>query len=139
MKKNILLSLLIIFISYHVNAQTKAEIKQAKKLYDATWINKKDNRYLTFYFDSEVSYVTVNDWTGSSDPNKSKSLDAYKAYIKGNKLILPAENSDHHSPYCEIEIINKKLIYRCNEGNNFKDKTLKNVAVDVTTFERTRD
>lgn len=133
--KKVLIVVIIIFISNLVSAQSKSEKSQSKKLYEGTWVNKKTKRFIAFYYDDDVDYVTINDWTGSS--NRNKNVDAYKAFIKGNKLIIPAENSDHHAPYCEIEILDHKLIFKCNAGNNFTDFVLlKDKLIDVTVFEQ---
>ncbi len=120
-----------------INGPSKSEFINAKNLYEGTWVNKKTKRFIAFYFDDDVKYVTINDWTGNSNRDKNNSIDAYKVFIKGNKLIIPAENSDHHAPYCEIEILDGKLIYKCNAGNNFTDSViLKTKLADITIFER---
>ncbi|SIS39798.1 hypothetical protein SAMN05421768_106312 [Chryseobacterium joostei] len=36
-----------------------------------------------------------------------------------------AQNSDHHSSYCEMNILNSQLIYECNSALNFTDNVLK--------------
>ena len=125
------------FCAGKANAQTKAEVAAAKKQYAGTWVNKKAKRYLRFFFDVEVIYVTVNDWTGNPDRNKSQSMDAYKAFIKGGKLVLPADSTDHRSPYCEIRIQNGKLEYQCNCFGNYKEGLSENSKpADATIFER---
>lgn len=140
MIKTILFNILCLLVSSLLQAQTPGEIEHSKKLFSATWVNKKEKRYIEFFYDSEVSYVTVNDWTGNSNPAKSKSLDAYKAWIKGSKLILTAENADHHAPYCEIEILNKKLVFSCNGMLNFKEQKLSRKGpIDMTVYERMRN
>lgn len=140
MKKSILLFFaILLFAHYNVNGQTKPEMEHLKKTYSGTWVNKKDKRYLQIYFDEEVDYVTINDWTGSLSRNKSKTLDAYKAFIKGDKLIMPSENDDHHCPYCEITVVNEKLIYECNGISNFtNNKLVKSQHSNQTIFERLR-
>lgn len=70
MKKNILLFTVALFTYSLINGQVNAETEYLSKIYHGTWINKKTNRYLQFYFDDQYDYITVNDWTGSS--NKSK-------------------------------------------------------------------
>ncbi|MEO5911708.1 MAG: hypothetical protein ABIP95_12515 [Pelobium sp.] len=134
--KKVLTVIIIIFFSNLVGAQSKPEKIQSKKLYEGTWVNKKAKRFIAFYYDDDVDYVTINDWTGSSNRNKNNNIDAYKAFIKGNKLIIPAENSDHHAPYCEIEILDHKLIYKCNTGTNFIDGSLLKDNSNSTVFER---
>lgn len=82
-------------------------------IYEGTWYNRKEKRYISINYDDEVNYVTINDWIkGERD-----GADAYKAFIEGEKLILYAENDDHHALYFEIEMVNVKLIYRCNKMN----------------------
>lgn len=125
MRKFILLIFAIfIFANNHLYGQTNSEIELAKKNYSGTWVNKKTKHYIEFFFDDEIDYVIVNEWTGSSHKNRSKTLDAYKVYIKGDKLIIPSENDDHHSQYCEISISNKKLNFECNGALNFTDNKL---------------
>jgi len=140
-RKSIFMLIAVIFIVHsNINAQTKAQIAHFKKKYHGTWVNKKDKRYLRFFFDEDAGYITINDWTGNLDRNKSNTIDAYKAFIKGNKLIIPAEHNDHHSPYCEIEIVNKKLFYRCNPPLNFTDNVLvKGPYSTQKIFERWRE
>ncbi|MET4080867.1 hypothetical protein ABIB40_000811 [Pedobacter sp. UYP30] len=139
MKIYILPIVIIFLICQHVNAQSKVEIAHAKKLYAGIWVNKKAKRYLAFYFDKEVDYITINDWTGNSDPSNNENIDAYKASIRGDKLIMAAKNGDHHAPYCEIEITDRKLVYRCNSGLNFKDNFInKTQMVNNVVFERVR-
>ena len=70
-------------------------------------------------YDRENNSFIINDHT------EGYSEDAYYAYPKNNKLILPAQNRDHHSPYREISIINNQLFYECNSGLNFTDNYLK--------------
>jgi|GEM_PF-4309368 len=126
---------IFIFAHYKVNGQTKAEIEHSKKIYSGTWVNKKTKHYIEFYFEAEIDYVTLNEWTGSSSKNKSKTLDAYKVYIKGDKFIIPSENDDHHRQYCEISISNKKLNFEYNGALNFTDNKLtKNEYYNRTVF-----
>ena len=133
--KKVLIIVIIIFISNLVSAQSKSEKKQSEKLYEGTWVNKKTKRFIAFYYDDD--YVTINDWTGSSNRNKNNNIDAYKALIEGDKLVILEENSDHHAPYCEIEILNHELIYKCNAGTNFTDGILlEDKSTDSTVFER---
>ena len=132
-----LLFALSCFAGKVANAQTKAAVAVAKKQYAGTWVNKKAKRYLRFFFDAEVAYVTVNDWTGNRDRNKSGSIDAYKAFIQGGKLVLPADSTEHRCPYCEIRIQNGKLEYQCNGFDNYKEGLFENSKLaDATIFER---
>lgn len=100
----------------------KPNLSELNKKFGGTWYSKTEKLYTTFYFEEGFDYATVNTWTDSID--KKENIDAYKAFIKGSKLILPAENSDHHAPYCEIDVENNLLVYKCNQGLNFSDNYL---------------
>lgn len=114
-------ALLIYFTLFAFNtfAQTKAEFKTAKKLFEGKWVNKHMNRHLTISFDTQ-NYATINDWQGkwSQDNN---SIDAYKAFVDQGKLVMPEDKTDLRSPYCEIVKQGKALLFRCR-GMNTKDK-----------------
>lgn len=57
--------------------------------------------------------------------------------MDGEKLILPSENGDHHCPYCEITIKNKKLLYKCNELSDFtNNKLVESQFSNQTIFEK---
>jgi hypothetical protein len=113
-------------------------IKGLTQKFGGTWYDETQKLYLTFYFEEGYDYATVNTWTGSID--KKENIDAYKAFIKDNKLILPAENSDHHAPYCEIDIQYNLLVYKCNEGFNFSDNFLNTKKpISVTKYKRITD
>lgn len=98
------------------------DVNALNKKYGGIWYSENEKTYITFYFEKGYDYATVNAWTGTE--NKKENIDAYKAFIKDSKLILPAENSDHHTSYCEIDIENNQLVYKCNEGLNFSDNYL---------------
>ncbi len=138
MKKGMLLFFVIILFSYNdIGGQEKTEIDYSKKIYSGTWQNEKTKRYLQFYFEDDVDYIIINDWTGNIDKSKSETLDAYKAYIKENKLIIPSENGDHHRSYCEISISNNELKYVCNGFLNFSDNALvKDKYFNQTVFKK---
>lgn len=119
MKNNITLILLIIVLGFSAG-NASAQLNKAKKeSFSGKWYNKIDKRMLTIQFDTVRNCFIINDYT------KGYSEDSYYAYLKNNKLVIPAENSDHHSAYCEISIVNKKLFYECNGGLNFKDNFLR--------------
>ncbi|OIV43442.1 hypothetical protein [Flavobacterium johnsoniae] len=120
-----------------IAAQTP-DLKNLVKKYDGTWFNESEKSFLTFYFEQGSDYAVVNTWTGSID--KKENIDAYKAFIKERKLILPAENSDHHAPYCEIDIENNLLVYKCNQGLNFSDNSLTTKKpIAITKYKRIAD
>lgn len=96
-------------------AQTKLEIKRAKQLYEGDWVNKESRRHLRITFEPE-GYATVNDWVGKFE---AASVDAYKAFLEGGKLILPEDKEEHIAPYCELLVKNNVLQYRCK--NLFPD------------------
>ncbi len=62
-------------------------------------------------FDTE-DFATVNDWVGNRE-HPNGSIDAYKAFIEKGILVMPADNTDLRSPYCEIVRQDKSLLYRC--------------------------
>jgi hypothetical protein len=112
LKKIVFLVLLpVILITSNALAQTKADIRHAKKLFEGNWINKKAKRHLSISFDYN-DYVLINDWHGkfSSDNN---TVDAYKAFIEKEKLVMPEEKEDLRAPYCEILRKGNALLYRC--------------------------
>lgn len=116
-------------------SQSPATIKQLEKIYKGTWYNKKDKRYIRIYFEEGQEYATINDWSGNL--HKQETADAYKVRAEGKKLIQPSENADHHAPYCEMKVVNQKLIIQCNGGLNFKDNFLNKAhLVTTTVFER---
>ena len=127
-----ILLLLLLSVNSTV-AQSEKDILM-QKMYEGSWYNKETKRHIDIRFNEELSYVTINDWTGKQHIG---SIDSYKAFIKENKLILYAENDDHHSPYCEMEVVDQKLIYQCNEPFNFKDQFLNSKnQIDKTEFKR---
>ncbi|MFA6246586.1 MAG: hypothetical protein WC615_06575 [Mucilaginibacter sp.] len=103
--------LTVILTNRNAYAQTKADIRYAKRLFEGNWINKKAKRHLSISFDYN-DYVLINDWHGkfSSDNN---TIDAYKAFIEKEKLVMPEEKEDLHAPYCEILRKGNALLYRC--------------------------
>jgi hypothetical protein len=94
-------------------AQTPQEIKKADKVFSGFWVDKKTSRHLLIGVEKD-GYVIINDWVGKMQDRGS--ADAYKAYIKGAKLIMPPDH-EHHAPYAEMQIINHKLVYT----TRFKD------------------
>lgn len=128
----------IFLCSTAASAQSPANLEQLSKKYAGTWYNKENKRYIRFFFEEGYDYVTINDWTGKL--RNQGSGDAYKAFIKGDKLVMPAENDDHHATYCEIEIMNDTLVYICNSGLNFTDNFLnKSKPLDKTIFKRIKE
>jgi hypothetical protein len=99
--------LLCLLLIPGASAQTPLEVKNADKLFSGFWIDRKTTRHLSINIEKD-GYVVVNDWT--SKYQKQESGDAYKAYIKGEKLIMPLDN-EHHAPYAEMQIVDKKLVY----------------------------
>lgn len=109
-------------------AQTPLEIKMADKLFSGFWIDRKTTRHLLLGIEKE-GYVLINDWTGKFQ-NRA-SADAYKAYIKGAKLVMPPDH-EHHAPYAEMQIINNKLVYT-TKYKDVKGKEVTNKQVFVKT------
>jgi len=106
MKLSLLLISVIVSGFFNCEAQTAREISRAKAVFEGAWLDKKNDRHLTISIE-DAGYVTINDWTGRK---QTASIDAYKAYIKNGKLVMPAE-TEHHAPYSEIQIKGKTLIY----------------------------
>ncbi|MGZ3873687.1 MAG: hypothetical protein ACXVJD_12265 [Mucilaginibacter sp.] len=121
-----------IITSINTFAQTKADLKTAKKLYAGSWVNKKAGRHLTISFDID-DYATINDWHGkwSQDNN---TIDAYKAFVYQQKLVMPEDKTDLRSPYCEIVRQGNALLYRCRQMDT-KDKRF----VDQVLFVRDKN
>lgn len=113
-------------------AQTKAEQKNAKKLFNGDWVNKKAKRHLSVSFDFP-EYVLINDWHGkwSQDNN---TIDAYKAFIQKDKLVMPEDKTDLRSPYSEIVKKGNALLYRTIEMDINHKK-----MVDEILFVREKD
>jgi len=109
-------------------AQTPLEIRKADKLFSGFWIDRKTSRQLLIGVEKD-GYVIINDWTGKMQDRGS--ADAYTANIKGGKLIMPPD-LEHHAPYAEILIQERKLIYL----TKFKDITGKPVVTRQTFVRR---
>jgi hypothetical protein len=120
--KPIFIIVLLLFVFKNGKAQQALEIKKAKALFEGAWVNKKANRHLTIFIEDD-GYVTINDWIGSK---RTASIDAYKAYIKRGKLIMPAE-TEHHAPYSEMHIKGNKLIYMTESEDLMNKKVIENV------------
>lgn len=103
----------------NVFAQTKLEIKKSKKLFEGFWVNKKTHRHLLIGFDDQ-DWATINDWTGKMNDD-NHSVDAYKAFVKDDKLVMPEDKTDLRSPYCELVRKGNSILYRCR-GMNTKSK-----------------
>jgi len=122
--KTLLLTIFMFFSVFKTSAQVKTAIAQlqiakiktemtkAKKAFEGIWYNKEANRYLSISFDYG-DYALINDWIGES--KNDANIDAYKAFPKGDKLILP-EEKEHHGTYCEMTISKKRLRYQCKGG-----------------------
>ena len=135
MIKTALLTIFILLAVFDTEAQVKTEITKAesataktemtraKKAFEGTWYNKKTNRFLSISFDYG-DYALINDWVGR--PKNAANTDAYKAFPKGGKLILP-EEKEHHGAYCEMLISKKRLLYKCKglffKTDQFTDST----------------
>jgi len=99
-------------------SQTKAEIKASKKMFEGRWVNKKEKRHLTINYEGE--YAEINDWHGKMSEDNN-TIDAYKAWVKAGKLVMPESKTDLRCPYCEIVKKGDALLYRCMGMYN-KDK-----------------
>lgn len=131
---NIGITILLLFFIHASFAQKHIDLQEVKKKFEGEWINAKTKRHLSISFEKGFDYATINNWI---EQFNSGDVDAYKAFIKNGKLIIYAENDDHHAPYCEMEIVHQKLIFQCNSALNFKDQFLKwKTPIDKTLFER---
>lgn len=115
------ISLLTIFLLLFFSGKAQTSKKTSKQLFGGAWVNKKLNRHLTISFEGQDWYATINDWTGKDQG----TADAYKAFIKGRKLVMPAETDEHRAPYSEMIISGKKLLFRSRglfaDQNKFVD------------------
>jgi len=125
MKLKPIFTLIVFCISLKSFAQSVVK----KNNFEGIWYSKENKRELNIRFDKECDCFIIN------DKSKGYSEDAYYAYPKDEKLVMPAQNEDHHSSYCEITIMNNQLIYECNSGLNFTDNFLnKNQFSDKLIF-----
>lgn len=95
----------------NASAQTKTGKSRSKKLFSGYWVNKKANRHLSISYD-EADYALINDWHGKWSA-ENNTLDAYKAFIEKDKLVMPEDRTDLRSPYCEIIKQGDNLLFRC--------------------------
>lgn len=100
----------------HCYAQSPTGTKQAEKIYEGVWIDKKTSRHLQISFEND-QFATITDWT--SKYQNRENGDVYKAVIKNGKLIMPGDKN-HHAPYSEITAENNNLIYRTKVVRNHK-------------------
>jgi hypothetical protein len=110
---------------FNVLAQTKAELKIAKKLFEGNWVNEKAKRHLTISFDNQ-DYATINDWQGKWSQNNN-AIDAYKAFVLKGKLVMPEDKTDLRSPYCEIVKQGTALLYRCRGMNTMSKRFIEQI------------
>lgn len=103
-------------------AQNREEFEKVKKKFEGTWYCKKENSYLQFFFedDTHLPYVTVNQWIGPWRQNSS--IDAFKVFIKNDRLVFPEDRKEHLHSYCDMQIVNNKLIFRCKGFLTDKDQ-----------------
>ena len=103
-------------------AQHSTAITRATQRFGGSWYNKKEKRHLQISYETS-GYMTVNEWVGSDRTN----IDAYRAFIKEDLLVMPAYKSDPIRPYTDMLIRNGKLWYRCKCGitpsKKFTDST----------------
>lgn len=108
----------LILIIFCIASKSFAQSVVQKNNFEGIWYNKENKRELNIKFDEECDCFIIN------DKSKGYSEDVYNAYPKDDKLVMPVQNEDHHSSYCEIKIEKKQLIYECNSGLNFTDNFL---------------
>jgi len=114
-----------IIFGYKGFTQKNTELKAAKKLYEGEWVNKKAKRHLTISFDTD-DHATINDWHGKWS-QENNTIEAYKAFLKQGKLVMPEDKTDLRSPYCEIIKKGNLLLYRCREINTKNTKFVDNI------------
>jgi hypothetical protein len=112
-------------MSMSASAQTIAEVKASKKMYEGRWVDKKTKRHLVIVYDGQ-EYAELNDWTETTGDNSS-SVDAYKAWIKNGKLVMPESKTDLRCPYCEIVKKGNALLYRCMSMNTTDKRFIENI------------
>lgn len=113
---------MLVLLCNTVLGQTKAELKASKKMYEGFWVNKKTQRHLVIGYD-DLGYAELNDWTGKRG---STPVDAYKAWVKGGKLVMPESKTDLRCPYCEIVKKGNALLYRCMDMNTKDNRFTEN-------------
>jgi hypothetical protein len=62
------------------------------------------------------------------------TIDAYKAFVHQEKLVMPEDKTDLRCPYCEIVKKGNALLYRCR-GMDTKDKRF----IEQVLFVREKD
>jgi hypothetical protein len=111
----------LLFILFSGNSFCQSALKQ----FDGIWYCKAENRYMEIFPDAtDSSRVTINEWTGVPQRKVAMNVDAYTAWLRGQKLIIPADDKEHRAPYCELSIKDGQLIYTCNGGMNVTDQFL---------------
>lgn len=109
---------IFILIIFCIASKSFAQSVVQKNNFEGIWYNKENKRKLNIQFDEECDCFIIK------DKSKAYSEDGYYAYPKDDKLVLPAQNEDHHSSYCELTIAKNQLVYECNSGLNFTDNFL---------------
>lgn len=135
MKKQTRLLLLSCIVAFASMAQKQKTIPFAMSKFRGEWHNTKGKNVLYISYDTDVAYATIN-----NDPkDKRYSIDVYKAFPKGNKLIMPADNNEHHCSYSEMSIENNKLIIRTNDPLDDTTQYIKpNKHLSIETYQRKR-
>jgi hypothetical protein len=118
----------LLLLAYIAPAQTVKELKQADKIFGGPWVNKKTSRHLRIFLELKEGYFLINDW--NSKEQERISGDAYKAFVRNGKLVMPAE-TEHYAHYSEMIVVNNRLIYI----TKFKDVTGK-MIIDKETYVR---
>ena len=112
LSKRCLLTFFVLLLAAHaVCAQARPEqLKAARRLFEGEWVNVEEGRHLRLYLVPE-GFFEANEWLGKFTP---AGVDAYKAFVKsGTMLWLPEDTQEHIAPYCELTVVNKKLLVRC--------------------------
>jgi len=130
-----ILLFILLFAIFGSNQKVYAQMDtiQAHQQFESLWYNKKLDRYIEVCYDKYKNIFTINDWAKGG----REAADVYYADLKGDKLIIYADNEEHHAPYCELEIRDNQLHYRCNCCLNFTDNFLNtNKHIDEVVFKK---
>lgn len=104
--------LLLLLAGAAITAQGQlSRYNRAKQQFEGLWHSRSSDMYMRFFFDADdTTYVTVNEWKGR---HKGTSIDAYKVFIEGDKLVFPEDRTEHRHPRCEMQLAGQRLLCRC--------------------------
>jgi len=97
--------------------RTKSNHETRIQRIKGNWFDKKNKRHLSIHHERGQEYFTINDWYDIGK-GKEPMIDAYKAWPRGNKLIMLQSTTDLRAPYAEILPSGKFLLYRTKKMND---------------------